>query len=236
MQNDTLWTINDSGNEPAIYAIDESSGKTKSRVVFPSMAYNDWEEICCDTSRIFIGDFGNNKGMRCQQQIIILQAANKITLGVITFDFADQPITRKKRHNADCEAMIAIGDSILLFSKNRGDKKSRVYILPKKVGHYSLNPVAELNVRGLITAASLDTSSNTILLLGYRHFIPFICFIPMSSPEQLDDGRLCKKWFPGRFLRQTEAICVNKQQHAIISAEGPWFFRPQLFELQWLIK
>lgn len=235
--NDTIWTINDSGGDPAIYAIDNTNGNIISRILFPSLINADWEEICNDTTSIYIGDIGDNSNNRKQRQIYIIDAQDKRPQGVISFEFNDQTeIRQRRKHNNDCEAMISYGDSILVFTKNRGDKNSRVYIIPKQKGHYSVNPVAEIRVRGLITAASIDSTSHTLLLLGYRHYIPFVSFVSMDATGGIENDIVCKRWFFGKILRQTEAICVDRSQHAIISCEGPWIFRPHLFEIQWQMK
>src|SRR4051812_26285025 len=55
-----LWTLNDSGNSPAFYQIDESTGATLKTVNISNATNVDWEDLTADDTYFYIGDFGNN--------------------------------------------------------------------------------------------------------------------------------------------------------------------------------
>jgi hypothetical protein len=59
-----FWTLNDSGGEPCVFAIDRS-GKTRAKVRVRDAANFDWEDLALgkdDQARpaLFIGDIGDN--------------------------------------------------------------------------------------------------------------------------------------------------------------------------------
>lgn len=63
----TFWTHNDAGNEPELFAIDQS-GALMGRVRVQGAELVDWEDIeaapCGDGSCLYIGDIGDNDGDR----------------------------------------------------------------------------------------------------------------------------------------------------------------------------
>ena len=59
-----LWTHNDSGGEPILYALDTSTFDVDQRVTLSNANNVDWEDVCFDGSTVFVGDFGNNMGAR----------------------------------------------------------------------------------------------------------------------------------------------------------------------------
>ena len=62
--NGKLWTINDSGGLPALYAFDTISGEIVQRITVSNAQNIDWESLAMDADHIYIGDFGNNAGTR----------------------------------------------------------------------------------------------------------------------------------------------------------------------------
>ena len=58
-----LWTINDSGGKNVVYGFD-FNGEIQHEIEIKDAKNNDWEEIAQDEKHIYIGDFGNNNGMR----------------------------------------------------------------------------------------------------------------------------------------------------------------------------
>ncbi|MDP1589112.1 MAG: hypothetical protein Q8M07_15280 [Prosthecobacter sp.] len=68
-----FWTLNDSGGEPCVFAIDRS-GKTRAKVRLRDAANFDWEDIALGKDEngepaLFIGDIGDNFGVRPTLQI-----------------------------------------------------------------------------------------------------------------------------------------------------------------------
>ena len=69
--------------------------------------------------------------------------------------------------NFDCESIISVGDSLYIFTKDRGDLKTRVYKLPKTPGTYTLSPYLNFNCNGKITGADYNPISKEVVLIGY---------------------------------------------------------------------
>lgn len=68
-----LWTHNDSGGEPCLYAID-TLGKTRAKVRIPKAAAFDWEDMTQGLDEegnpwLFVGDIGDNFKIRPSLQI-----------------------------------------------------------------------------------------------------------------------------------------------------------------------
>ncbi|MCF7786326.1 MAG: hypothetical protein K9N47_09395 [Prosthecobacter sp.] len=68
-----FWTMNDSGGEPCVFAIDRS-GKTRAKVRVRDAANFDWEDIASGkdekgTPTLFIGDIGDNLFLRASIQV-----------------------------------------------------------------------------------------------------------------------------------------------------------------------
>ena len=76
--------------------------------------------------------------------------------GTIRIRYEAQKTFSKEIRNAyDAEALAAVGDQLVLFSKNRLTLQSEIYTLPKIEGSYSLIPSASINTESLITRRNL---------------------------------------------------------------------------------
>ena len=67
--NNSIWTHNDSGDDPAIYQLDFDNQSLTKRIILAGGQNTDWEELTHDEEYLYIGDFGNNVGNR--QDLII---------------------------------------------------------------------------------------------------------------------------------------------------------------------
>ena len=71
--DDIFWTLNDSGGEPCIFAIDVH-GHTRAKMRLPNAVNFDWEDICSGRDAkgqpvLYIGDIGDNLKVRRGIQI-----------------------------------------------------------------------------------------------------------------------------------------------------------------------
>ena len=171
----TVYVHNDSGNSPELYEINPGDGQIIRTIRISGRRNTDWEELAWDSSFLYIGDFGNNSGRRKDLAILKVSRAeivfrDTVSAGLISFHYPEQTrFTWSRAHDFDCEAMIAIGDSLYLFTKNRGDLGTNIYRLPGDPGTYAALHVGHFNTRGLVTAADLlHRAKNTLVLLGYE--------------------------------------------------------------------
>ncbi len=117
-----LWTHNDSGGTPTLYAIDSHAAR-RAKVEITNVSNFDWEDMAAfryrDRDWLLIADTGDNGGIRRQMQLHIVpeptELADGVTEAVRTIEFAWPDGAR------DCEAVgvDATSRSILLVSKKR---------------------------------------------------------------------------------------------------------------------
>lgn len=223
-----LWSHNDSGNGPDIYGMNAKTGDIQ-RTIFVSNAGNiDWEDIAQDNSFIYVGDFGNNaNGNRTDLKIYRIAkkdiaAKDTVTAGVINFSYNDQTdFTPKGSNNTnfDCEALIAYGDSLFLFSKDWVDNKTRLYKLSKTPGTYTATNIGELNVEGLITGAEVLPDQRVIVLSGYNILLsPFVYLLYDFNGNNFFGANKRKVQVNASFT-QMEGICSKSATNFFVSNE-----------------
>lgn len=179
-----VWTHGDSGNPNKLYRVDPSSGAILRELTLANASNVDWEEVSSDEQWVYVGDIGNNYGNRTDLRIyrfpleqLLDPAITSVLVDTIGFAFADQsnftPIALGT--NWDCEAFIAHGDSLYLFTKNWADLRSYVYALPAEPGMHMAQRRDTLESMGLITGAALDRDRDVLVLLGYDLLMhPFV--------------------------------------------------------------
>jgi len=238
--NEGLWTINDSGNDAALYKLDTTTG-----VIFLEVSINDavnvdWESLAQDEEHIYIGDFGNNSGNRTDLGIYIVSKNDlpesgygSVSSNHITFTYPDYPgrINKRGENNFDCEAMIAIGDSLYLFSKNWEDQKTKLYRFPKDAGDYEAELLTTFNTDGLVTGADYNIESGEVTLIGYSASttVPFLWLLFDYHDHLLFSGNKRRIDLTSIIAAQTEAIAYTQGKHGKISAEGNALYTQSVF-------
>jgi hypothetical protein len=226
--NKKVWTHNDSKGEPALYSIDKVTGDTVKKVTISNATNKDWEDVTQDDKYIYIGNMGNNaNGNRTDLKIYRVKKSDVkkktiITASVINYSYEDQTdftATGSNHTNFDCEALIAYGDSLFLFSKDWVDNKTRLYKLPKLPGTYTATKIGELNVEGLITGAEIVADKKVIVLTGYNAVLaPFIYLLYDFTDNLFFDANK-RKIALNQSLTQVEGICSVNEKKFYISNE-----------------
>lgn len=231
--NDTIYSINDSGNSPEIHAMRASDGGHVHSWTVSNAQNQDWEALAQSPTQLFIGDFGNNSGNRTACDIYVVSSA-QISTGTSsligqkqTFKFADQPTTplTLNAHNYDCEAMFYWQDSLHLFSKNWQNLWTRHYVLPSNwQDTLVVLPQDSFYVNGLVTDAAYDYVQNNFYLLGYKKalsglYSSFVyCFFNQNNAMLASDYKRIELGST-LTLAQTEGICVSGAAQGFISGE-----------------
>jgi hypothetical protein len=226
-----LLFINDSKNEARVFVCDTINGAPVHTCAILNAENRDWEDLAADSFFLYIGDFGNNSGMRgiytiyrVSLECVVNQKTCKAES--ITFECMDQIdfSKRPRQHNFDFETLAVCGDSLLIFSKNWGNMKSRLYVLPKKPGHYRVSPRLTVNVNGLITAADYMEPEKMLVLCGYKlppadpeNFIILWKNFSLPVSTSVTFKRLAISGIP---LRQTEGIVILTPGRLWVSHEG----------------
>jgi hypothetical protein len=238
--NQRLITINDSG-EPALYELDSISGKVMRKVVISNASNFDWEDICNDSMYIYIGDFGNI-GSRTDLRIYRLSVSSylttlndTVTVDTIQFFYSDQTDFTPAQFttNYDAEALISYKDSLYIFTKNWGNYWTNIYALPKTPGTYQVSKIDSINSQGLVTGATYNSVSSTILLIGYTLVVPFIIEISDFTFNDFFSGiveRYLLPALPDLSYKMEGITSINQNQH-YITAEEIDILKSALFRL-----
>lgn len=223
-----LWTMNDSGDVPFIFGLDTLGQNIRQIITIRNGRNIDWEEIAQDDNYIFVGDFGNNFGLRNKMVIYridknaIPDTGNySVDADSIIFSYRNKPLPGKKleRSSYDCEAMVPFHDTLVLFSKNWKGTNCNIYILPAIPGTYELSPVQTIIPDGLITGASLSPDKTKVLLVGYKDYCPFVYLLNKFNLQKISLKKAVHRYYSAKLAFQTEGITFSSQNEAYISCE-----------------
>ena len=131
-----------------------------------------------------------------------------------------------------------IGDSLYLFSKNRGDQKTKMYRLPKTEGVYQAEFIETFNSKGLVTGADYNEKQNELILVGYtdKTWQPFIWLFFDFQANHFFSGNKRRIDMLNLTATQTEAIAYTIGKNCVITSEGHPLFSQTAYELntiQW---
>ncbi len=224
-----LWTFNDSGGEPELYAIDSHSGAIKRTLRIVNAANRDWEDIAADSQYIYIGDFGNNLGNRTDLCIYKVPIAlipadtsySEVTAEIIRFSFPDQKSFTFRLFDTpyDCEAMIAPEDSLIVFTKDWKNHQTAAYKISKKPGNQQARLIGRFDSHGLITGADYDKSLSLLVLCGYENQVPFIWLFNYNAGNEIFSSPSNHLTFPSLIGAQTEGVIFHQPDSIWLSAE-----------------
>ena len=172
-----LWMINDSGNNPILFGL-ENSGAIKKQIKIKAKNH-DWEDLAADKlGNIYIGDFGNNANKR--KDLVILKVNNdslnyeNIGVEKISFYYPEQtefPPNTNDMH-FDSEAFFHFKDSLFLFTKSRAKNdfgKTNLYKIPATAGNHKAQYVSSFNTCNnfgcWVTSVDINDAGNKIALL-----------------------------------------------------------------------
>jgi hypothetical protein len=209
-----LWTFNDSDNGVYLFGVDLDNGSKQKIITLQNAENADWEDISQDESSIFIGDIGNSVD-RDSMTIYILKKSDidnnyeqDCSVNKLRFIFEDQANYSPGSYSTayDCEALIAIDDSLYVFTKDWVNSHSVIYSIPKTPGSYAAKRIAEFNSHGLVTGAGYNRDKNQIAICGYNNYIPFILLIDISNGFSIDDRAITRFDFIEQAGVQIEGI------------------------------
>ena len=230
--SNSIFSINDGGNLPKIQEL-SSQGNILRTVHVDSIQNTDWEAISQSQSDVFIGDFGNNAGNRTNLKILKiakneLQNYDTVQASALHFQYSDQVNFTNivNQHNFDCEAFFFYQDSLHLFTKGWENLYTKHYVIPlNNEDSVQAQLRDSLFVDGLITDASIDTTTGRILLLGYKNngsnfYTSFVYLLFDYNNTYFFSGNK-RRIEIGNMLNvsQTEGIAFENATSGFISAE-----------------
>ncbi|GAB5565519.1 MAG: hypothetical protein Wins2KO_25820 [Winogradskyella sp.] len=179
--NNVIWMINDSGNKPVLYGVDNNGDIIKTKKI--KAKNRDWEDLTMDLNgNLYIGDFGNNDNDSKALRILKISkeqlSSKKKTIKpeIIKFSYPEQkkfPPKKNKRHY-DCEAFFHFNNELFLFTKSRVKKekgKTHLYKLPTTAGKHKAELIDTYTTCNddecWVTSADINnTGSKMVLLTG----------------------------------------------------------------------
>lgn len=190
--NQSLITHNDSGNAPFLYELDTLTLSVKRIVRITNLVNTDWEAMTQDADYIYIGDFGNNLGMRTDLAIHRIAktdylSSDTVTATSIAFSYGDQiDFSNNGNSDWDAEAFFVLDNQLVVLTKQWQSQGSVAYSLPKIPGTYVANRIGAVSDIGLVTDATYDTATNTLVVLGYSNILsPFIGIVENLNPQAI---------------------------------------------------
>lgn len=234
-----VWTFNDSGGKAEIYKIDSATGEIIQTVRLNNAKNTDWEDITHDEDFIYIGDFGNNFGNRKNLRIYKINKSMitegelvKVPSEIIAFSYNDQTnfALNNRSNNYDCESLVNFGDSLIIFSKNWVDGKTRMYKVPKISGMYQLDPIDSFDIKGLATGADYNPEKNALILIGYKDHFPFLFYFTDFDGKYLGNYQVYKVKLNKMKDAQTEGVCWYNDNIILFSTEQTSVFPQAVFQ------
>lgn len=207
-----FWTHNDD-RDTKLYAISHA-GEILDTLRLADSGNRDWEAIDGTDDYLLLGDFGNNAtGGRNDLHILRIDKAGLkagfVRIDTLHFHYSDKPLlepTPNGLSDYDCEAMVTLGDSVLLFSKQWLSQGTKVYGLPGVPGHHSARLLDSIEVKGMVTGAALHPSGDIVALCGYsRSGQPFIYLLYGYTGTRFSRG-FTRKLYLDLFFHQIEAV------------------------------
>lgn len=187
-ETNLLYTLEDSGNKNAIYAIN-SQGKLAKTITITNATNVDWEDITKDKSgNIYIGDFGNNDNER---RDLCIYKVNKNQLNKdaavaeykVSFSYPEQTEfpPKKKELFYDVEGFFEHENYFYLFTKNRSkgfDGTAFIYKILNAPGTQKATKIGEFKTcdnynHCVLTSATISPDGKKVVLLSHDKIVLF---------------------------------------------------------------
>ncbi|WP_298506643.1 T9SS type A sorting domain-containing protein [uncultured Maribacter sp.] len=225
--NNKIITHNDSGNLPQLYEIDTLSIAVTRTVNISNATNVDWEDIAQDDSYMYIGDIGNNIGVRKDLVVYRISkedynAMDTVVADRITFKYEDQlNFVDSGNSDWDAEAMFVFENQLIILTKQWKSEGTVAYVIPSTPGEYSATKLDSYSTNGLITGASYTVEENLLMLVGYtKTLIPFLYRIKGISETSIFSGE----------ITELNLNVPNVQVEGVTYiSENRWFFSTETF-------
>ena len=225
-------TLNDSGDEPKLYEFNDK-GELLKLTRFYTIINRDWEDITFDGEKYYIADVGNNYGTRKNLTIYIIDKKLNI-FDSIKIKYKNQKSFDYLKLNAfDAEALISVDDSLVLFSKNRKNLSTEIYVFPETPGQYELQSRISLNVESLITGGDYNEKYKLLALSGYDIDLDeqYIYVFNNFNLKKINSLKFVKYKLPIRDA-QIEAIKIIDNKTFWVTSESERFGYPRLIKIK----
>jgi len=231
--SDLIWMINDSGNKPEVFGLNQQGGIEK--IIKVNAKNYDWEDLTSDEKgNLYIGDFGNNNQKR--KKLNILKIANqdvlngdKVEVEKISFEYPK--LTDKKKVSFDAEGFFYHENYFYIFTKSRQKKslgRTILFKVPNKVGNHVAEFVSEYSfcnsVNCRVTAADISNDGKKVVLLSHKSVFILTDF----TSDDFFSGKL--KELPLGHTSQKEGICFKDKNTLLITDEYSMSTKGNLYQ------
>jgi hypothetical protein len=220
--SDLIWMVNDSGNKPEIFGVNQQGQIEK--VVKVDAKNHDWEDLTTDKQgNLYIGDFGNNNQKR--KKLTILKIRNKDLLSsdsveVEKISFQYPKNKKDKKVSYDAEAFFYHQNYFYIFTKSRAKKnlgKTLLFKVPNTVGKYTAEFISEFefcnSTNCRITAADISKDEKKVVLLSHQAVFALTEF----NGDDFFSGK--QKEYPLEHTSQKEGVCFKDENTLFITDE-----------------
>jgi hypothetical protein len=227
-----LWTINDSGDEPVLYALG-SNGENFGSVFVQDVKNHDWEDLVSfqlnRTAWLLIADVGDNPGKRKSCELIVIKepAMNRLQPTVkMTINSEWRIRFRYENGPRDCEAVAVDikNRQVLLMSKRivpptlysvpliPDDDHTQVARAVCRVPGMAFSSNDSSDISRQPTAMDISPDGYSSVVLTYTHLLQFIRNPGQSWAEVFTGSPLIIAQVN---LYQAESVCFDSKGEAI---------------------
>jgi hypothetical protein len=210
-----LWTHNDSGDKPRLYALDAKTYELLRTIKIKGAKHKDWEDITYYNGKIVIGDIGNNKSRRDHLKLYVIDEPNPyedkkaVVKSVMTFTYSNQH--GKKIKNFDAEALFSFNNALFILTKHREDTQTTLYKIKKK----RAQKIVDFPIGGKVTGA--DSNSRYVAVLTYD---TLWLLEPSQQSDNIFDGNIYHKSIR---MGQAEGVAFHGENIDVIHENGDIF-------------
>jgi hypothetical protein len=237
--NNHFITHNDSGGEPSLYVFNERGEVIETIELNKNPDFeiknNDWEDITSDNKYFFVADTGNNFGNRDNLNIIrVSKGAGFMVEDIIELAYSDQEsFFPRPKHKYDAEAIIVIEDKIALFSKDRENLNTDLYLVDKNQhGSQILTSEVSYEVNTLITGGDYDEDRNLLVLVSYNsNGNQYLLLFENFELNNLENNTFKKFNIPLE-QAQIEAVKIIDEKTFWVTSEDEGIGSPFMYKIQ----
>ncbi|MDC0923179.1 hypothetical protein OAQ26_00215 [Flavobacteriaceae bacterium] len=237
--NKNFITHNDSGDGPSLYVFNENGDLIKTMDLNKNSNFeienNDWEDIASDDEYLFVADTGNNFGNRDNLNIIRISKKDNYSVdGIIEVSYADQEtFFPRPKHKYDAEAVIIINEQLVLFSKDRENLNTDLYLVDKfDKGPQKLTSEVAFNVNSLITGGDYNNELNFLALVSYNSKgSQYLILFERFDLENLEENTFKKYKIPLE-RAQIESIKIIDKNTFWVTSEDEGIGNPFMYKLR----
>ena len=237
--NNNFITHNDSGGEPSLYVFNEMGEVIETIGLNKNPDFeienNDWEDITNDNEYLFVADTGNNFGNRDNLNIIrVSKGTDFMVDGIIEISYSDQEsFFPRPKHKYDAEAIIVIEDKIALFSKDRENQNTDLYLVDKNQnGSQILTSEVSYNVNTLITGGDYDEDRNLLALVSYNsNGNQYLLLFENFKLNNLENNTFKKFKIPLE-QAQIEAVKIIDEKTFWVTSEDEGIGSPFMYKIE----